>query len=111
MVSIVNSIEIKGMIQTLVGINTPAFFIESHMSPVISERVPLPTATSTRQPIGMVDAGIGNPGWIHFPRRFCATKLTIEKTIVSVDEVMDIACMGVMRALESFSTQDKMAIH
>ena len=62
-----------------------------------NERVPPPTAASTRQPIGMLEASVGKLGWIHFVRRFCATKLTTEMTIVSVDEAMDNACTGVMK--------------
>ena len=75
------------------------------------ERVPLPTAASKRQLIGMMEAGIGNPRWIHFLHLFCATKRTIEMTIVSVDEVMDIACIGVMRAAELSFSRNQTAIH
>ena len=43
-----------------------------------TEIVPLLTAVSKRQPIGIVEAGVGNPGEIHFSRRFCATKFVTE---------------------------------
>ena len=43
-----------------------------------NEIVPLLMAVSKRQPIGMVEAAVGNPGKIHFSRRFCATKFVTE---------------------------------
>ena len=56
--------------------------------------VPAPTAAGVRQAIGAREAANGNSGRIHFSRRFCATKVTMERTIVRVEEVMDTSCSG-----------------